>query len=68
MRSMNLKNVSERAWKSPLVKTTTKRDEVNHFNKIVINMAVKDFFTNQKVVQKGVVFTAKQVLRFNIVI
>jgi hypothetical protein len=44
------------------------RGEVNHFNKIVINMAVEDFFASQKVVQKGAVFTAKHVLSFNIVI
>ena len=42
--------------------------KVNHYNNIVINMAVKDFFASQKVVQKGVVFTAKHVPRFNIVI
>jgi hypothetical protein len=41
------------------------RDKVNHFNKTVTNMAVKDFFASQKFVQKGVVFAAKCVLRYN---
>jgi len=44
------------------------RGVVNLSNNIVIDMALKYFFASQKVVQKGVVFTAKHVLRFNVAI
>jgi hypothetical protein len=44
------------------------RGEVNHFNKTVTNKTVKDFFASQKVVKKGVVFTVKHILIYNIVI